>query len=454
MNACLENVGRTAMSRAFLLAIVGCFACGSSEVRKERALSPEVARLGMALTTDTPSDPFVRPVMDALSRHFVDAGYLIVQRDARQAQVVGTISVTSRREESILRITVNGQQSISYDVTVQLTIAGRDREIVDQLQEGFSAKYGRADEDAVRKIVWQVRAHRKLDAYSKKIARVDAERMKQDALPAAVVSAAQPDADSLVDQLRSGGHDFSANKLEVALRALEKGDLRTFREIRQTSFCQFSGISGNDDLKAACKFLQGLDLPKGTSSAPGAERMKQDARERERNRQSESASFPPTSSLSTASERPRPAKTPAWLQKAGGKGDGGLDKESRLAVLEFSGPLEATVLMVLSDEVRGVALRAVAEHPCSVITRESMAVILKDMGLQCEEGDCEVETGRNIGADLVVSGSVARIEGTFVATLKLHETARGALLASARATAPTALELIEAIKRSSAELFK
>jgi ethanolamine utilization microcompartment shell protein EutL len=53
-----------------------------------------------------------------------------------------------------------------------------------------------------------------------------------------------------------------------------------------------------------------------------------------------------------------------------------------------------------------------------------------------------------------VSGSVAKIEGSFVATLKLHETARGMLLASARATAPTALELIEAIKRSSAELFR
>jgi TolB-like protein len=132
----------------------------------------------------------------------------------------------------------------------------------------------------------------------------------------------------------------------------------------------------------------------------------------------------------------------------------GVKKESRLAVLEFSGPLDDSVRMMLSDEVRGVALKAVAEHHCSVMTRESMAVVLKDMGLQCQEGDCEVETARNIGADLVVSGSVAKIEGSFVATLKLHETARGMLLATARATAPTALELIEAIKRSSAELFK
>jgi hypothetical protein len=142
------------------------------------------------------------------------------------------------------------------------------------------------------------------------------------------------------------------------------------------------------------------------------------------------------------------AETPAWVQKARAR------KESLLAVLESSGPLDDAVRMMLSDEVRGVALKAVAEHRCSVMTRESMAVILKDMGLQCKEGDCEVETARNIGADFVVSGSVAKIEGSFVATLKLHETARGMLLAVARATAPTALELIEGIKRSSADLFK
>ncbi len=163
-------------------------------------------------------------------------------------------------------------------------------------------------------------------------------------------------------------------------------------------------------------------------------------------RVSKTGALSPPSATRPGSE---PAKTPVWAQQIGGK------KESRLAVLEFSGPLDDTVLMMLSDEVRGVALKAVAEHHCSVMTRESMAVILKDMGRgECEEGDCEVETARNIGADFVVSGSVAKIEGSFVATLKLHETARGMLLASARATAPTALELIEAIKRSSAELFK
>jgi len=57
------------------------------------------------------------------------------------------------------------------------------------------------------------------------------------------------------------------------------------------------------------------------------------------------------------------------------------------------------------------------------MTRENMMVLLKDMGKKdCSEGDCEVETARNIGADFVVSGSVVRIDAAFVVTLKLHET--------------------------------
>src|ERR1019366_7685453 len=160
----LENrKGQGVISSTLLLAIIGCCGWGGGETRRDRPLSPELGKLGIVLTTDTTNDPFVRPVMETLSRHFVDAGYLIVHQEAGRAQVVGSVSVTSRQEESILQISLNGQQSVSYDVTVQLTIFGRNREIVDQLQESFSAKYGRADEGAARRIVSQVRTGRRLD---------------------------------------------------------------------------------------------------------------------------------------------------------------------------------------------------------------------------------------------------------------------------------------------------
>ena len=64
----------------------------------------------------------------------------------------------------------------------------------------------------------------------------------------------------------------------------------------------------------------------------------------------------------------------------------------------------------------------------SVMTRENMVQYLSDMGTDittCAEGECEVEIGRNIGVDLIVSGDVVKIKKVFLLTLKLHSTASG-----------------------------
>jgi formylglycine-generating enzyme required for sulfatase activity len=81
------------------------------------------------------------------------------------------------------------------------------------------------------------------------------------------------------------------------------------------------------------------------------------------------------------------------------------------------------------------------------MTRENMMVLLREMGKKdCAEGDCEVETARNIGADFVVSGSVARIDAAFVVTLKLHETKSGSLLASDQTVAKKQLEVLSQLR--------
>jgi TolB-like protein len=94
-----------------------------------------------------------------------------------------------------------------------------------------------------------------------------------------------------------------------------------------------------------------------------------------------------------------------------------------LAVLEFSGArTQGEILEVFADTVRGGVVQGLARREIQVMTRENMMVLLKEMGKNdCVEGDCEVETARNIGADFVVSGSVVRIDQSFVVTLKLHE---------------------------------
>ena len=65
------------------------------------------------------------------------------------------------------------------------------------------------------------------------------------------------------------------------------------------------------------------------------------------------------------------------------------------------------------------------------MTRDNMLVMLKDMGLsECVEGNCEVETGRNIGAKLVVAGSVVDIGGTHIVSIKLYDCESGGLLSA------------------------
>ena len=101
----------------------------------------------------------------------------------------------------------------------------------------------------------------------------------------------------------------------------------------------------------------------------------------------------------------------------------------RLAVLGFKGKIAGDALDTIADAVRSGAVEGLAGSGVQVMTRDNMLVLLKAMGKkECTEGDCEVETARNIRADFAVSGSVVQIDSAFVVTLKLHETKGGSLL--------------------------
>lgn len=161
-----------------------------------------------------------------------------------------------------------------------------------------------------------------------------------------------------------------------------------------------------------------------------------------------SASFPTV--WSDRSEAPAPirqaAPAPSSLGIATGK---------RIAVLEFRGPVQTELLATFADEARGAALDATRTNGVTVMTRESTALILKDMGRSatCEEGECEVETARNIGADYVLTGEVIHVMDTYIATIKLHETDTGSLLGTERVQAADPLALLDLIRPASARLF-
>jgi hypothetical protein len=78
-----------------------------------------------------------------------------------------------------------------------------------------------------------------------------------------------------------------------------------------------------------------------------------------------------------------------------------------------------------------------------IISRENMLVLLQAQGKQLAdcEAECEVETGRRIGADLVVSGELVRVGESLKASLRLHETRSGTLVAAVTAAGMNAEDL-------------
>lgn len=106
----------------------------------------------------------------------------------------------------------------------------------------------------------------------------------------------------------------------------------------------------------------------------------------------------------------------------------------RLAVLELTRPqaMSAPTARYLSDLVRGALVKGA--DGWLVMTRENLRAHLPPgVELAACEGDCVVTTARNVGADAVVSGEIVDLKGDLRVLLKLHATADGVLLATARA---------------------
>ena len=82
--------------------------------------------------------------------------------------------------------------------------------------------------------------------------------------------------------------------------------------------------------------------------------------------------------------------------------------------------------------------------------------ILNDMGKDatCIDGACEVDLARNIGADLVVSGTISQLGDTKMVMLKLHQSDNGSLLAMHKVQATDPVALVEATFEGSKTLLR
>ena len=129
----------------------------------------------------------------------------------------------------------------------------------------------------------------------------------------------------------------------------------------------------------------------------------------------------------------------------------------KLAVLELRNltkDLSKETAQYFTDVVRGAALKA--QPQLQVMTRENLLVLLKASGKPLEEceGECEVDTGRRIGADEIVSGEILKLGTLYKLTLRLHDTHEGQLLASTQASGKTVEELDQSAQQAAADLLK
>jgi hypothetical protein len=135
---------------------------------------------------------------------------------------------------------------------------------------------------------------------------------------------------------------------------------------------------------------------------------------------------------------------------------GALAETRSLAVLECRNKLlpqdrAAVDAGYLAGQVRTAAIESAPS--LRVITKENLIVLLQATGRDLDscEGECEVDTGRRIGADLVVSGELLKFGSSYKLDMRLHDTKEGRMLSGATASGatPDALDknLPEAIAR-------
>lgn len=129
----------------------------------------------------------------------------------------------------------------------------------------------------------------------------------------------------------------------------------------------------------------------------------------------------------------------------------------RLAVLDLrllTKELTQDDARYFTDLVRTAVLKRAPG--LDVITRENLLVLLQSTGRKLEEceGECEVDTGRRIGADSIVSGEIQKVGTRFKMSLRLHETREGRLVSAAVASGQTIDELDDGANKAAAQLFE
>jgi hypothetical protein len=133
-------------------------------------------------------------------------------------------------------------------------------------------------------------------------------------------------------------------------------------------------------------------------------------------------------------------------------------QSKRLAVIDFRNPDNAVTLSeadFITELVRSEARRALPREQYVLMTKENILELLppdkRDLS-QCE-GQCEVETGRLIGAQYLVTGEIVNFGGELRVTVRLYDVTTGNLLDSRKAAGKKVLDLETPVEQVASALF-
>ena len=131
----------------------------------------------------------------------------------------------------------------------------------------------------------------------------------------------------------------------------------------------------------------------------------------------------------------------------------------RVAVLDFKVSKDAEgkpIVKSFDAEALTEALRSVIVelNLYQVMTKENIYDLLEP-GVKLEDcvGQCEVETGRNLGAHYILTGVLGKIEGRYDLLIRLYETKKSELLSSKNVSGRSVSELRQGIAEQSKLMF-
>jgi TolB-like protein len=122
--------------------------------------------------------------------------------------------------------------------------------------------------------------------------------------------------------------------------------------------------------------------------------------------------------------------------------------KQRIAVLDLANRAEIHEREVdyIGDLVRSAVRRSLGTNDFIVMTRENILELLPEgQTLSDCEGECAVQTGREVGADYVISGEMILFSDEYRVSLQLYDTEEGNLLNTRMAGGPSLLTLEQPI---------